>query len=139
MTTTVAVNVTVVENTAAMNQLLHGPTGPVSRDLFRRAHNVRNVAVRLCPVDTGRLRASITADVVGRGSTLAGRVGTNVAYAPYVHGGTGIYGPSGQPIRPKTATYLTWTPRGGDAVYAPEVRGQRGVPFLDNALYAARD
>lgn len=37
-----------------------------------------------CPVDTGRLRMSITSDV----GDLEGSVGTNVDYAPYVEYGT---------------------------------------------------
>ena len=41
-----------------------------------------NYASLLCPVDTGRLRASLTHDV--RKSEEAVYVGTNVEYAPYV-------------------------------------------------------
>lgn len=41
-------------------------------------------AKRLCPVDTGRLRNSITHTV--RGNTVY--IGTNVDYAPYVEMGT---------------------------------------------------
>lgn len=40
----------------------------------------------LCPVDTGRLRNSITHDV--RKSEKAVYIGTNVEYAPYVEMGT---------------------------------------------------
>jgi len=37
------------------------------------------------PVDTGRLRASITPDVgIGEGNAVEGIVGTNVEYAPWV-------------------------------------------------------
>lgn len=42
-------------------------------------------AKRLCPVDTGRLRNSITHALVSRESV---EVGTNVEYAIYVHEGT---------------------------------------------------
>ena len=41
-------------------------------------------AKKICPVDTGRLRSSITHKVEG----LLGEVGTNVHYAPYVEFGT---------------------------------------------------
>ena len=37
-----------------------------------------------CPVDTGRLRASITNRLDVEGSELVGVVGTNVFYAPFV-------------------------------------------------------
>ena len=44
-----------------------------------------------CPVDTGRLRASITSEVSG----LEGKVGTNVEYAGFVE-----YGTSKMPAKP---------------------------------------
>lgn len=45
-------------------------------------------AKRLCPVDTGRLRNSITHSVeIDDGSGVA-YIGTNVEYAPYVEMGT---------------------------------------------------
>ena len=40
------------------------------------------------PVDTGRLRASITPDVVQRDTVVQGLVGSNVLYAPYQEFGT---------------------------------------------------
>lgn len=42
-------------------------------------------AKKLCPVDTGRLRNSITHALMGDDSVA---IGTNVEYAPYVHEGT---------------------------------------------------
>lgn len=42
-------------------------------------------AKRICPVDTGRLRNSITHALMGDDSVA---IGTNVEYAPYVHEGT---------------------------------------------------
>lgn len=47
-----------------------------------------------CPVDTGRLRNSITNQVVE--SEMATYIGTNVEYAPYVEFGTGKYAENGQ-------------------------------------------
>ena len=52
-------------------------------------------AKKLCPVDTGRLRNSIT-HIVDE-SELSVTVGTNVEYAPYVELGTGKYYPGGRP------------------------------------------
>ncbi len=54
------------------------------------AYAIENDAKRACPVDTGRLRASIASVPDGIGKWL---VGTNVEYAPYVELGTGIFGP----------------------------------------------
>ena len=42
-------------------------------------------AKRICPVDTGRLRNSITHAFEDESSVA---IGTNVEYAPYVHNGT---------------------------------------------------
>jgi HK97 gp10 family phage protein len=56
--------------------------------LWRLGLMVQNNARRLCPVDTGRLRSSITATRGrdGRGPYVA--IGTNVQYAPFVEFGT---------------------------------------------------
>ena len=46
-------------------------------------------AKKLCPVDTGRLRASISYDIVRDDKDMTtGRVGTNVKYGPPVEFGT---------------------------------------------------
>lgn len=51
-------------------------------------------AKRLCPVDTGNLRNSITHQVDE--AETAVYIGTNLEYAPYVELGTGIYYPGGR-------------------------------------------
>lgn len=50
-------------------------------------------AKKLCPVDTGLLRNSITHEVDGDGNIV--HLGTNVEYAPYVELGTGKYATNG--------------------------------------------
>lgn len=57
-------------------------------ELERICLRIENMAKTLCPVDTGRLRASITHEVGKEGNELVGRIGTNVEYAPYVELGT---------------------------------------------------
>ncbi|MFA5714363.1 MAG: HK97-gp10 family putative phage morphogenesis protein [Candidatus Paceibacterota bacterium] len=47
----------------------------------------RNAKIN-APVDTGRLRASITPSVASMKETVTGIVGSNVKYAPYVELGT---------------------------------------------------
>ncbi len=56
----------------------------IQKELLRIAHLIRNEAVIRCPVDTGRLRASI---IVSEEPNKV-IVGTNVKYAPYVEYGT---------------------------------------------------
>ncbi len=52
-------------------------------------------AKKLCPVDTGNLRNSITHMIDEQES--AAYIGTNVEYAAYVELGTGKYYPGGRP------------------------------------------
>lgn len=62
--------------------------GAVARDLERRAIRVQNVATQLCPVDTGRLRASIDHEMGVDSIGVYADVGSNVEYARYVEEGT---------------------------------------------------
>lgn len=41
-----------------------------------------------CPVDTGRLRGSLTNEIESKAKDIVGRVGSKVKYAPYVELGT---------------------------------------------------
>lgn len=129
-------SVRVVVDRAAVRRELYGPSGGVARDMMRRGRRVENQAKRLCPVDKGQLRGSITTELVEQNGTIEVRVGTNVAHAVWVHEGTGIYAGRGY-IYPRTSAFLSWQADGG-RVFARRVRGQRGVPFLRNALPAAR-
>jgi len=99
-----------------------------------------------CPVKTGHLQSSITHEITKFNKTeIEGRVGSNLIYSSYVELGTGIFGPSKTPIRPKTKKVLAWVSRGprptspqgwnlavkeGRAVFAKETRGQKPKPFL---------
>lgn len=73
-------------NSAALTELLRGPTGGVARDLARRAARVesqakQNTSARPGPVpQTGRLRASITYQLGVDGQGLLADIGTNVYY-----------------------------------------------------------
>jgi hypothetical protein len=92
---------------------------------------VVNRAKILCPVDTGRLRASIR---IESRRTLALRsiftVGSDVYYAPFVNDGTRPH-----EIRPRRAQALRFV-IGGRVVFAKVVHhpGTRPNPFLDRAL-----
>jgi hypothetical protein len=137
---------------AALRALLSSADGPVARDLLRRGNRVRNAAAVLCPVDTGALRASLTVELTVESGTPVVRVGSNLPYARYRHDGTGVYGPRGTPIRPVRARMLAWPAtnnsgtgnrrysggRTSKYVFAKQVRGTPGVPFLLAALPAAQ-
>lgn len=128
----------VVLNNAEINKFIHSPSGEVYREILRRAKKVESEAKRRCPVNNGRLRSSISTEMISERKGPVARVGTNVNYAGFVHEGTGIFGPRGSMIRPVRAARLVFVPKGGTKpVFAKQVRGQRGVPFLEEALRAA--
>lgn len=81
-------DVTIRFDQAALDRVLNGTNGPVARDLLRRTIRVESAAKRLAPVDTGRLRSSITHSLERDSRGLVGFVGTNVEYAIYQEFGT---------------------------------------------------
>jgi hypothetical protein len=120
-------------------------------DLHQRGNRVLNRARQLVPVDTGTLRASLTMEHITVGGAPAVRIGSSLPYAIYRHEGTGIYGPKGAPIRPKSGKYLRWPATNNSGagrrrysggataayVFARQVKGTPGVAFLLDALPAA--
>lgn len=70
---------------AAIDELINSEEGPVARHLAGVAAEVTSMAKVLCPVDTGRLRASIAWQFARDDEGLFARCGTNVEYAVYVH------------------------------------------------------
>lgn len=80
--------ITVELNEAGIDFLLRSPDGPVGRFLAQIAQDVTNLAKQLAPVDTGRLRSSISWTMGLAAGGLFAEVGSNVEYAPYVELGT---------------------------------------------------
>lgn len=90
---------------------------------------VRKDAVMNCPVDTGRLRGSITSTVEGNSAV----VGSNVAYGIYVEFGTGSQGD-------KSVAHTTkdkWTYYSGGRFFTTS--GMKARPFLVPALKNNKD
>lgn len=76
----------------------------VKDDVERRCLKAEGASKQLCPVDTGRLRASITHEVETRGTEeVVGRIGTNVEYAVYQELGTSRH-PAHPYLRPGLAS-----------------------------------
>lgn len=91
---------------AGLRELFDSPNGPIGKELTRRTVRVEARAKRLCPVDTGRLRASITHAVERDAVGLVGVVGTDVDYGVYVEIGTSRAG--AQPyLRPALAAEVS--------------------------------
>lgn len=126
-----------------IHAILNSPQGGVAKDLFRRGKKVESKAKQNLQrnprrVDTGFLRSSINTQLISQGGKISVRVGTNAVYALYVHDGTGIYGPKGSYIYPKTKKYLSWKPKSGGRIFAKRVRGMKPNPFLADAVSAAK-
>lgn len=95
----------------------------VSKALNRACLVVENEAKRLCPVDTGDLRNSITHEV----HNDVGIVGTNKEYAPYVEFGTGIFAVEGN------GRDTPWSYQDNKGEWHTTV-GQKPQPFLETAI-----
>jgi HK97 gp10 family phage protein len=78
----------VVLDHAAIDRLFRSPTGPAGVALAKSAIKVEAAAKRLAPVDTGRLRSSISHQLTVDGQGLVAYVGTNVDYAIFQELGT---------------------------------------------------
>ena len=142
------VRVRVTMNHGELNRLLRSESGPTGKRVSEITRKTTNGAKRRAPVDTGKGRASIHGEVRHTGSAMVGTVSTPLKYMGYQHRGTGIYGPTGQPIRPKSGKFLVFAPkqgapnpagnRGGRGrlVFAREVKGVPPNPFLTDALRA---
>jgi hypothetical protein len=117
---------------ASMSRGLHRIS---QKALLRYGRRVERAARRLVPVDTGALKESLHVELgtAARGTRIV-RVGSDLYYAAWVHRGTGIYGPHKQRIYPRRARYLVFTVKDGTLVFATSVRGQRGQPYLSEAL-----
>lgn len=119
---------------AALRDFLYSPDGPVFQEVERYSRLVANRAKQLVGVDSGRLRSSIQHTVTVEGTRVVGTIGTVLEYGLYHHQGTGIYGPTGRPIRPVRARVLVFRGRGGSRVFAHQVQGSPPNPFLVRAL-----
>lgn len=131
--------VTYRANDANLSYILHSRTGAVARDLYRRGLRVEATAKQLVPVDTGRLRSSITTELVTDRGELAVQIGPHVDYARFVHDGTGIYGPRHAPIVAHAGRVMVFTPRGASGpVFTLSSRGTPAHHFMTEALPAFR-
>jgi HK97 gp10 family phage protein len=83
----VADDVTVTRNDAEWARLF-GPAGELAKVLARAGVRVETKAKQRCPVDTGRLRSSISSQLDISEGVPAVVIGTDVEYAIYVELGT---------------------------------------------------
>jgi hypothetical protein len=142
--------VTVTINATAMLALVSSPAGPIVRTVNQVLTRTANQCNSTAPADTGRLRSSHRQKLTVSGLTLTGSVYSTAPYAGYVNRGTGIYGPKGQPIRPKNGQYLVFragrmigplqkgekhlAPGQRDLVFARQVKGSPANPYMIRAF-----
>ena len=95
-------------------------------------YGIETEAKRNCPVDTGRLRGSITTNITGK---MSGETGTNISYATAVE-----YGTRPHTIKPKDKQALHWK-EGNTDVFAKEVHhpGTKAKPFFEPAVKKNED
>jgi hypothetical protein len=131
-------NVRINMHQGEIHTFLHDPSGPVHRAVASKVRKTEAIATATAPVRKasggGRLKNNRESGVRDEGSRLVGFVTFKVHYALYVHEGTGIYGPRGAPIKPKTKKLLRFELPDGTIVYAKSVKGMPGRPFLVEAL-----
>lgn len=118
---------------ALLGNFIRGADGTLP--IFMRTHGtvVQLAAMRDAP-GHGRLKASI---IKRDFPTLTGYSISIIAATPYaywVHEGTGIYGPHGQRIYPRTSTVLAWMGSAGEMIFATSTAGMRPRPFLRKNL-----
>lgn len=124
-----------IEGVEALRRALSDPelvAGPVRDFLQRSAFTVEARAKQAVPVDTGRLRASITTRV----EPLRAIVGSNLIYAAFVEFGT-------RPHMPPVSALQPWARRHGFASPWPlaraiAARGTRAQPYLLPAFNQSR-
>ncbi len=120
------------------------------RDFFKRAGiYISDKAKELAPVDTGRLRSSLTYVVDDAEPPQYAQIGTNVEYAPYMEFGTGFEtdgeGGSGARHWPPADALDVWASRHGFASGAEVARiigirgGLKPRRYLRNAFEQSKD
>ncbi len=81
-------DISVVLDNGSLHRLLDSSQGDVAKEILKRTTQVERRAKQLAPVDTGRLRSSITSRLGSDSQGVVGIVGTNVSYAAFVEFGT---------------------------------------------------
>lgn len=111
-------------------------TEQVKKTMNRAVLLVHAQAKLGAPVDKGDLAGSIHPKVITEGSTIIGKVYTNLGYAPFVEFGTGIKGNGTYPNKDIELSYRStpwvYTPNDGEDFYYTE--GQVAQPYMYPAI-----
>ena len=80
--------------------------------------------------ETGDLRAGWIVFPVDQGLLFR----NEVEYSAWVEEGTGVFGPTGQVITPKTARMLHFVARDGAVIFTKSILGMPGRSFVEDAF-----
>lgn len=69
---------------------------------------------------------------------LIARIGTADKRGPWLELGTGLYGPRGRPIQPRTKPFLVFRLPDGSWIRTRQVRGMKPRPHIKPGVYGAR-
>lgn len=104
------------------------------------AHTQR--AKVLAAEEAPKLTTALASTIDTQGLSIPDGFGRSVfptrRYAPYVHEGTGLFGPLRRRIVPKVKRALRWVGKSGQAIFARSTAGQQPNPFLDRAFKRLR-
>ena len=98
---------------------------------------VASVAAR-APKRTGKLAQSTKARRYTKSPVVRLRLTSNLEYARYVIGGTGIHGPNGARIYPVQAKVLHWT-QSGQNIFAKSTEGQMPNDYPKKAFTTVKE
>lgn len=88
--------------------------------------------------ETGVLKDSISIDIKSQGNVLVATLKATAEHAVWVHEGTGIFGPSGNPIIPVRSKVLVFK-IADRVIVTKSVKGQPANPFLRRGAKILRD
>jgi hypothetical protein len=86
---------------------------------------------RNSPVDDGKMQGSWF--ISSAMPKFQSKVFSSAIYTPFVNYGTGIYGPRGRKIYPKTKKFLAFNYK-GKKVVVPWIRGQKPRKFVEKSI-----
>jgi len=97
-------------------------------------NKIQSNARELAPHRTGALQRSIQTQV----DYPVGTVSVEEKYGQWIESGTGIYGPTGQRIQPKSAKVLAWQGATG-MMFARSIKGMKPRPFFKPGVEKSAD
>lgn len=84
-------------------------------------------------------RNGLTGGIEGGGTEYLLYLAHGVEYGEWLENGTGVYGPTHNPIVPVNKKVLSWIDESGTRHYAKKVKGIKPMPILKDTLERNKD